>query len=67
MKKEKPKSKFQQKAEQRAKDKAREKAKRQRKRMVVNGPCKSFKYDPFLRKPHAPPSLPEFDPDEFKL
>lgn len=66
-KKEKPKSKFQQKAEQRAKDKAREKAKRQRKRMVVNGPCRSFKYDPFLRKPNAPPSLPEFDPNEFKL
>ncbi len=66
-KKEKPKSRFREKAEQRAKDKAREKAKRQRKRMIVSGPCKSFKYDPFLRRPHAPPALPEYDPEEFKL
>lgn len=29
--------------------------------------CRKFIYDPLLRKPHKPPTLPSFSPDDFKL
>ena len=34
---------------------------------IENGKCRSFKYDPLLRKPFKPPVLPKFDPEDFQL
>lgn len=32
-----------------------------------NDRCRRFRYDPLKRRPKRSPSLPRFDPDEFKL
>jgi len=36
-------------------------------KIITNGKCRRFSYNPLLRKPFRPPVLPKFDPEDFQL
>lgn len=36
-------------------------------RCIKNGKCRSFSYNPLMRKPFKPPVLPKYNPEDFIL